>query len=104
MLRLEDTSRKDSGDNFFYCFAKKYTSMSEEKIHIKKPTLIKAEGYKIIEEFIGNMNTQTSGISIARMKSPPGWEEPPQQPEFDEKLLTLYRRKKNPGLIFVRLK
>ena len=63
--------------------------MSRESMHIKKPSIIKAEGNKIIEEFIGNVNTQTSEISIARMKSPPGWEEPPQQPEFDEYTLVL---------------
>ncbi|NOX84801.1 MAG: cupin domain-containing protein [Chlorobi bacterium] len=63
--------------------------MSKEKYHIKNPTLIKAEGNKIIEEFIGNVNTRTSDISIARMKSPPGWQEPPQQPDFDEYTLVL---------------
>ncbi len=67
----------------------KHDRMNNESIHIEKPTLIKAEGNKIIEEFIGNVNTHTPEISIARMKSPPGWEEPPQQPEFDEYTLVL---------------
>ena len=60
-------------------------------IHIKKPTEIKAAGNKVklIEEFIGNANTDTSEVSIARMKSPPGWEEPPQTPEFNEYTLVL---------------
>lgn len=54
--------------------------------HIKTPTKITAAGNmpKIIEEFIGNVNTGTSAVSIARMKSPSGWEEPGQCPEFDE--------------------
>ena len=58
---------------------------------IKHPAIIKAEGNKpkIIEEFIGRVNTQTEDISIARMKSPRGWEEPGQQPEFDEYTLVL---------------
>ena len=58
---------------------------------IKKASRIKAAGNKskIIEEFIGRINTQTSAISIARMKSPAGWEEPPQTPEFDEYSLVL---------------
>ena len=55
-------------------------------MHIKKPTVVKAAGNKPkqIEEFIGLVNSATSDLSIARMKSPAGWEEPPQTPEFDE--------------------
>ena len=58
---------------------------------IKKPTVIKACGNKtkVIEEFIGRVNSQTSDVSIARMKSPSGWEEPGQTPEFDEYTLVL---------------
>jgi quercetin dioxygenase-like cupin family protein len=54
--------------------------------HIKTPTLIKSAGNKpkLIKEFIGLATTGTADISIARMKSPPGWEEPAQTPEFDE--------------------
>ena len=44
---------------------------------------------KIIEEFIGRANSQTTDVSIARMKSPSGWEEPGQTPEFDEYSLVL---------------
>jgi ethanolamine utilization protein EutQ (cupin superfamily) len=59
--------------------------------HIQKPAIVKTAGNKKknIEEFIGRVNTQTSAISIARMKSPAGWEEPPQTPEFDEYSLVL---------------
>ena len=39
---------------------------------------------KVIEEFVGRVNTGDAAISIARMKSPAGWEEPAQTPEFDE--------------------
>ena len=54
--------------------------------HIKKPTVIKAAGNKpkIIEEFVGRVNSKTNALSIARMKSPSGWAEPGQTPEFDE--------------------
>ena len=38
----------------------------------------------MIEEFIGRANTQTAAVSIARMVSPAGWNEPGQTPEFDE--------------------
>lgn len=58
---------------------------------INAPTIIKAAGNKpkIIEEYIGNVNTRTSAVSIARMISPPGWEEPKQTPEFDEYTVVL---------------
>jgi ethanolamine utilization protein EutQ (cupin superfamily) len=54
--------------------------------HIKSPSTIEAAGNKpkIIEEFIGRVNSQTSSLSIARMRSPSGWVEPGQTPEFDE--------------------
>ena len=53
---------------------------------IKKPTEIKAHGNKpkIIQEFIGRMNSNTENVSIAKMNSPEGWTEPGQTPEFDE--------------------
>ncbi len=44
---------------------------------------------KVIEEFIGMVNSGTSDVSIARMKSPQGWEEPGQSPEFNEYTLVL---------------
>jgi mannose-6-phosphate isomerase-like protein (cupin superfamily) len=58
---------------------------------IQSPTLIKAAGNKdkSIEEFIGRVNSGNSEISIARMKSPEGWEEPGQCPEFDEYTIVL---------------
>jgi len=58
---------------------------------VKSPSIIKAAGTKekIIKEYIGNVNTSTSGVSIALMKSPDRWEEPGQTPEFDEYTLVL---------------
>jgi len=58
---------------------------------IEKPTIIESAGNKPkrIEEFIGCVNSKTSAISIARMKSPAGWEEPGQTPQFDEYTLVL---------------
>jgi hypothetical protein len=54
--------------------------------HIAGPTQIASEGTKpkIIDEFVGRVNSRTEGISIARMRSPEGWLEPGQTPEFDE--------------------
>jgi mannose-6-phosphate isomerase-like protein (cupin superfamily) len=53
---------------------------------ITRPTIIKAAGNKakLIQEFIGRVNSATTEISIARMKSPPGWLEPSQTPRFNE--------------------
>jgi mannose-6-phosphate isomerase-like protein (cupin superfamily) len=58
---------------------------------IDKPTVVPAEGTepKIIEEFVGRVNTGDASVSIARMTSPQGWEEPAQTPEFDEYTLVL---------------
>lgn len=60
-------------------------------ILIEKPTIIAAAGNKpkIIEEYIGRVNSKTSDVSIARMKSPAGWVEPGQTPEFDEYTVVL---------------
>lgn len=59
---------------------------------IGSPSVIKACGNKpkIIEEFIGRVNSDTESVSIARMKSPSGWEEPGQTPEFDEYTVVLH--------------
>lgn len=53
---------------------------------IEKPTIIAAAGNKpkLIEEYFGIVNSQTDNVSVARMKSPVGWVEPGQTPEFDE--------------------
>ncbi len=53
---------------------------------IGKAAVIEALGkpQKKIEEFIGLMNSKTKAASVARMKSPKGWSEPGQTPEFDE--------------------
>ncbi len=58
---------------------------------IPSPKLVKAAGNmpKAIHEFFGRANSQTEEISIARMQSPPGWEEPGQTPEFDEYTVVL---------------
>ena len=59
--------------------------------HIQQPSIVQAAGNKpkIIEEYIGRVNSQTGDLSIARMKSPSGWVEPGQTPEFDEYTLVL---------------
>ena len=58
---------------------------------IQRPTKIEAVGHppKLIEEFIGRVNSQTESVSIAKMKSPSGWTEPGQTPEFAEYTVVL---------------
>ena len=58
---------------------------------IDQPRIIEAAGNKpkIIEEFVGRVASDTSAISVARMRSPSGWVEPGQTPEFDEFTLVL---------------
>lgn len=50
----------------------------------RKPASIPVPGNKIIEEFIGKLNSETGEFSVARMAAPSGWDEPRQTPEFDE--------------------
>ena len=58
---------------------------------IQQPSIVQAAGNKpkIIEEYIGRVNSKSDSVSIARMKSPSGWVEPGQTPEFDEYTVVL---------------
>lgn len=58
---------------------------------IPHATRIEAAGSKpkVIEEYVGRVNSDTPGVSVAHMRSPQGWEEPGQTPEFDEYTLVL---------------
>lgn len=49
-----------------------------------KPTTIPVPGNKLIEEYFGNVSTQTDDFSVAHMVAPAGWSEPAQTPDFDE--------------------
>jgi mannose-6-phosphate isomerase-like protein (cupin superfamily) len=57
--------------------------------HIPAPTTIPVPGGKIIDEYVGNVNTGTDAVSVARMTAPGGWTEPAQAPTFDEVTLVL---------------
>jgi quercetin dioxygenase-like cupin family protein len=59
--------------------------------HIKTTTMVRAAGTppKNIEEFIGRVNSGTDDVSVAIMRSPAGWSEPGQTPDFDEYTLVL---------------
>lgn len=59
--------------------------------HVKGPSIVEAAGNKpkIIEEYFGRVRSATEAVSIARMKSPGGWVEPGQTPQFDEYTVVL---------------
>ena len=58
---------------------------------IPTPTRIVSAGNKpkAIDEYVGRVNSRSTALSIAHMRSPAGWEEPGQRPEFDEYTLVL---------------
>ena len=58
---------------------------------ILQPTRVAAAGNqpKLIEEYVGRLNSNTAAASVAHMRSPQGWEEPGQTPEFDEFTIVL---------------
>ncbi|MFO0948282.1 MAG: cupin [Planctomycetota bacterium] len=59
--------------------------------HSAKPTRITAAGNKpkLIDEYIGRVNSKTTGASVVHMRSPSGWVEPGQTPEFEEYTVVL---------------
>ena len=59
---------------------------------IPNPTHVEATGNKpkLIDEYVGRVNTGTEGVSVAHMRSPGGWVEPGQRPEFREITLVLH--------------
>ena len=58
---------------------------------ISSPSIIESAGNKpkVIEEYVGRVNSGTNSISIAKMSSPSGWKEPGQKPQFDEYTIVL---------------
>lgn len=56
---------------------------------ITAPTVVPGVEPKVIEEFVGRVNTGTDALSVARMVAPAGWTEPGQCPEFDEVTVVL---------------
>jgi ethanolamine utilization protein EutQ (cupin superfamily) len=58
-------------------------------LHVSSATTVPGVCDKVIRELVGRVNTGTEGLSVARMTSSPGWEEPAQTPEFDEVTVVL---------------
>jgi ethanolamine utilization protein EutQ (cupin superfamily) len=56
---------------------------------IPSPTSITVPGGKLIDEYVGSVNTQTDAVSIAHMRAPADWQEPFQTPAFDEYTVVL---------------
>lgn len=61
---------------------------------IEQPTRIQAAGNlpKTIDEYIGGVNSKENRVSVAHMRSPAGWQEPGQTPEFEEYTIVLHGR------------
>ncbi len=73
--------------------------------HLPRPSRIPVPGGKVIEEYVGRAATATTNASVAQMRSPAGWTEPAQTPEFDEVTLVLrgaVRVEHDGGVIDVR--
>ncbi len=56
---------------------------------IESPFVVPGVEPKLIEEYVGAVNTGSNGMSVARMVAPGGWTEPGQRPDFDEITLVL---------------
>jgi mannose-6-phosphate isomerase-like protein (cupin superfamily) len=74
---------------------------------IKEPSIIQAVGTKPkrIAEYVGRVNSGHSAVSVARMVSPEGWQEPGQRPEFEEITVVLkgmLRVEHNGGVVDVQ--
>src|SRR3954452_856925 len=65
--------------------------MSEEPTLIERPSRVTAAGNKpkLIDEYVGRVNSGTAAVSVAHMRSPGGLVEPGQTPEFDEYTVVL---------------
>ncbi len=71
--------------------SRKPNAGSRAPILVPQPTRIQSAGNKpkLIDEYIGRVNSQTSSASVAHMRSPAGWLEPGQTPAFDEFTIVL---------------
>jgi quercetin dioxygenase-like cupin family protein len=56
---------------------------------IASPTRIPVPHGKLLDEYVGNVNTGDARISVAHMRSPAGWSEPGQRPDFEEYTIVL---------------
>jgi quercetin dioxygenase-like cupin family protein len=58
---------------------------------LASPSRVEAAGTppKLIDEYVGRVNSGTTAVSVAHMRSPAGWSEPAQTPEFDEYTIVL---------------
>ena len=58
-------------------------------VKVDAPVRVPVPGGKLIDEYVGRASTASTDLSVAHMRSPAGWEEPLQAPEFDEVTLVL---------------
>jgi mannose-6-phosphate isomerase-like protein (cupin superfamily) len=67
------------------------SEVSSLPILIEKPARVAAAGSKpkLIDEYVGRVSSDTQTLSVAHMRSPSGWTEPGQTPDFDEYTVVL---------------
>lgn len=58
-------------------------------VKVDAPVRVPVPGGKQIDEYVGRASTGSTDLSVAHMRSPAGWQEPPQTPQFDEVTLVL---------------
>src|SRR3990172_2784283 len=90
MARLRPTTRGGSQGERFTGRGRDWFAPAMP-MPVAAPTRIVAAGNKPkdIDEYVGRVNSKTEAVSIARMRSPSGWIEPGQTPEFDEYTVVL---------------
>ena len=87
-VRLKDVPAKWFG----FVANSKYNPLIMPPVLVSKPARVAAAGTKpkLIDEYVGRVNTETQGLSVAHMRSPGGWVEPGQTPDFDEYTVVLH--------------
>lgn len=84
-------ARRACGQIHWMRIARPGVSTHMNPIRIPKPARVTAAGNKpkLIDEYIGRVNSETQELSVAHMRSPGGWIEPGQTPDFDEYTVVL---------------
>ena len=88
-LKLKSMEPKESDQRLAFTYLVSSKEFGDLELKLLIPiqadlTAAEREARKKIEEFAGRVSSGHEGVSIARMGSPAGWEEPAQRPEFAE--------------------
>jgi mannose-6-phosphate isomerase-like protein (cupin superfamily) len=91
VYRARQISRKSDSPGLYWYYGRT-EGATYVPTRIPAPTRIQAAGNrpKLIDEYIGRVNSKTEAVSVAHMRSPAGWREPGQAPQFDEYTVVLH--------------